>query len=243
VAEHPEVLTPAMVNLDGFHLTHTYEPIDVPAQDAVDAFLPPFETPNRMSLERPTNLGVSSTPADNMEFKYQQHAAMLAAAKVIVDVEDRFASFFGRRGAGLSEGYRAEDAEIVLVTLGSVTGTVRTVVDALREEGVRVGLLKLRYLRPFPEEDVRRIAASARVLGVLEKDISFGYEGTVFTNVASAVAKGGDRPILRNFVAGLGGRNISRDDIAGVFRELAAASAAAPGKSVRWVNLGVATDA
>lgn len=242
VAEHPDVLTPAMVNLDGFHLTHTYEAIEVPGRDAVDAFLPPFDSPNRMCLEKPKNLGFSSRPSDNMEIKHQQHRAMLAAARVIGEVDARFASAFGRRRGGLTESYRTADAEIVLATLGSVTGTARTVVDALREEGVKAGLLKLRFLRPFPEAEVRSVAASVRALGVLEKDISFGYEGTVFTNVASAVAKGSARPLLRNFVAGLGGRDISLEDIAGAFRELAAGSAGGGGKTVRWVNLGVETD-
>jgi len=241
VAEHAKVLTPVMVNLDGFVLTHTYELVEVPAQEAVDKFLPPFKTTNKMSFEAPTNMGFTATPTHYAEFKYQQHQAILDSAKVIAAVDRAFGEQFGRRYGGLIEAYRVEDAELVLITLGSVTGTARIVVDQLRAEGRKVGLLKLRYLRPFPAEELRALTRPAQAVGVLEKNISMGYEGTVFTNVRSALAQNGrDIPTL-NFVAGLGGRDISKPDIAQMFAQLSSAAVELPANHVIFVNLGVET--
>ena len=220
IGEDSRVLTPVMVNLDGFVLTHTYELVDVPTSAEADAFLPPFRTANKMDMDKPVNMGFSAGPLDNQEFKQQQHLAMRAAGPVIREVEARFAAQFGRAYPGLVEAYRCDDAEVVLVTLGSVAGTVRVVVDRLRAEGRKVGLLKLRYLRPFPEAEIQTALAGVRAVGVLEKDISFGYEGTVFTNVNSALAKTGRLPHLQNFVGGLGGRELSKADIEDMFDRL-----------------------
>ncbi|MFZ4394930.1 MAG: pyruvate ferredoxin oxidoreductase [Kiritimatiellia bacterium] len=221
IGEDPRVLTPVMVNLDGFVLTHTYELVDVPTSEATDAFLPPFKTHNKMDFDTPTNMGFSAGPLDNQEFKQQQHLALLAAGPVIGEIEARFAERFGRAYPGLVEAYRCDDAEFILVTLGSVAGTVRIVVDRLRAEGQRVGLLRLRYMRPFPEAELRAALTRAKAVGVLEKDISFGYEGTVFTNVNSALARGGRLPRMLNFVGGLGGRDLSKADIEEMFLRLA----------------------
>ena len=239
VAEHAKVLTPVMVNLDGFVLTHTYELVEVPAQDAVDKFLPPFKTTNKMSFEKPTNMGFTATPAHYAEFKFQQHQALLDAATVIADVDRTFGEQFGRYYGGLLDAYRVEDAEIILITLGSVTGTARVVVDQLRAAGEKVGLIKLRYLRPFPSEELRSLTRHARALGVLEKNISIGYEGTVFTNVRSALAQNGDTIPILNFVAGLGGRDISKQDITQMFEQLSSAITEPPANPVIFVKLGV----
>jgi pyruvate ferredoxin oxidoreductase alpha subunit len=242
VAEHPRVLTPTMVNIDGFVITHTYELVEVPAQADVDAFLPPFQTTNKMSFEVPTNMGFTATPAHYTEFKYQQHRALLDAAAVATEVDRTFGQRFGRAYGGLLEGYRAADAELLLITLGSVTGTARIVVDQLRANGRKVGLVKLRYLRPFPAKELAALTARAAAVGVLEKNISLGYEGTVFTNVVSALAQAGQNAPALNFVAGLGGRDIAKTDIAAMFDRLAAAALQPPPQRVFFINLGVATD-
>jgi pyruvate ferredoxin oxidoreductase alpha subunit len=244
VAEHPEVLTPFMVNLDGFVLTHTYELVDLPEQEAVDAFLPAFQTTNKMDLEAPTNMGFTATPAHYTGFKIQQHRALLAAGPVIREVDERFSAHFGRCHGGLVEGYRLEDAELVLVTLGSVTGTARVVVDALRAQGRKVGLVKLRYLRPFPERELVELLRDAKAIGVLEKNISMGFEGTVFTNVNSALLQGGwdPRRQVLNFVAGLGGRDIAKEDIAAMFDHLEQSLHTPPAERVIFINPGVLLD-
>jgi pyruvate ferredoxin oxidoreductase alpha subunit len=241
IAEDVRVLTPVMINLDGFVLTHTYELVMIPDQEDVDAFLPPYANPNIMDLDHPRNLGFSSTPRDNMEFKYQQHMAVLCAKDIIGDVDAAFGERFGRHYGGLVSNYRTDDADCVLITLGSVAGTVRAVVDEMRKDGKAVGLCRLRYVRPFPEAEVAALSATGRTLGVLEKDISFGYEGTVYTNVNSALLKAGHASPVLNFIGGLGGRSITREDIRSIFENLLDAERQRAIDSVRFVNLGVAT--
>jgi len=220
IAEHKDVLTPMMVNLDGFILTHTYELVDIPEQEMVDKFLPAFQTPNKMSFEEPKNLGFSSKPDDNTEFKYQQNEAMFNSIQVLKDVDQEFADTFGRKYDGMVEEYMCEDAEVVLVALGSVCGTIRVVVDKMRAEGKKVGLLKIRYMRPFPEAEVKDLAKRVKGIGVIDKDISFGYEGTVYTNVNSAISKIDQYVFKSNFVGGLGGRDITKAEIEDMFNHL-----------------------
>ncbi|WP_341876211.1 transketolase C-terminal domain-containing protein [Defluviitalea saccharophila] len=242
IAEHKEVLTPVMVNLDGFVLTHTYELVEVPRQEDVDEFLPPFDTENKLDFENPKNMCFSSSPSDNMEFKYQQHKAALKASEVIKKVDQSYREKFGRGYGGLVDGYRCDDAEIILITLGSITGTCRVVVDELRSQGKKVGVLKIRFMRPFPEKEILDITRGAKVIGVLEKDISFGYEGTVYTNVNSALIKSGRIIKSYNFIAGLGGRDISREDIKYMYEYLEQAASGAEKECVKFINLGVDTD-
>lgn len=242
IAEDKKVLLPVMVNLDGFAVTHTYEEVELPLQNDVDEFLPPFETPHKLDFDNPKNMGFSSTPQDNMEFKYQQNEATLAAVQVIKEVNKKFAEKFGRDYGGLIEDYRCGDAEVIIVTLGSITGVVKDTADELREEGVRAGVLKIRFMRPFPEEEIVEVLKNAKAIAVLEKDISFGYEGTVFTNTASAVAKSGKTFKLLNYIAGLGGRDVSKKDIRKIYEELIEAVKGKAVKRVQFVNLGVETD-
>ncbi len=243
VAEDQKVLTPFMVNLDGFVLTHTYEEILVPDQNLVDEYLPAFKTPAKMSMSNPMNMGFSSSPADNMEFKYQQHKAMMDAVPVIEEADKAFGDMFGRYYNGMLDAYKCDDADVVLVTLGSITGTARVVVDAMRAEGKKVGLLKIRYMRPFPVEQLQKVVQGKAVVGVLDKDISFGMEGTIYTNVNSAMARGGMGIPTYNFIAGMGGRNISRDDIRYMFDALLeAAKGGSSRKQVEFVNMGVTID-
>jgi len=243
IAEDQKVLTPFMVNLDGFVLTHTYEEIIVPEQEKVDAFLPAFKTPSKMSMDAPMNMGFSSSPADNMEFKFQQHMAMMDAMPVIEATDQAFGQAFGRYYKGMVDAYLCDDAEVVLVTVGSITGTARVVVNSMRAEGKKVGLLKLRYMRPFPVEQLQDNVRGKAAVGVLDKDISFGMEGTIYTNINSAMARGGLSIPTYNFIAGMGGRNISRDDIRYMFDALMeVADGGASRKQVEFVNMGVTID-
>ena len=239
IAEDLNVLTPFMINLDGFVLTHTYESVLIPSQEDVDEFLPAFHSPYIMDLDNPKNMGFSSTPADNMEFKYQQNQAMLKSKEVIQKTEIEFGKKFGRYYGGLIDSYCIEDADVVLITIGSIAGTVRTVVDKLRNTGTKVGLLKIRYMRPFPAEEIIKVIRNAKSVGVLEKDISFGFEGTVFTNVSSAVAGSGLTPKLINFIGGLGGRTITPQHIEDIINELFKAINNEIHNHVQFVNLGV----
>lgn len=220
IAEDPEIMTPVMVNLDGFVLTHTYELVEIPEQDKVDKFIPFQNYENKMDLDNPRSTCITAGPLWNTEFRYQQHHAILNAAQKIKEADVEYKKLFERTYGGLVEQYCCEDADVILVTLGSVTGTARIVVDSLRAKGEKVGLLKLRCLRPFPREEVVDILKNAKAIGVLEKDISFGYEGAVFTDVNSALSSLENGPKTFNFIAGLGGRNISKDDIQEMYEEL-----------------------
>lgn len=220
IAENKAVSTPVMVNLDGFVLTHTYETVDIPTQEEADAFLPPYQTDNKMNLEKPTNMAFSVGPDANMEFKYIQHEAMLSAKKIISEVDAKFNSIFGRSYGGLIQEYRCHDADYILLTLGSITGLARTVIDSLRDEGEKVGVIKIRFLRPFPDAEIVSAVKGAAAIGVLEKDISFGAEGTVYTNVNSALVKGRRSIPSFNFVGGLGGRDITTANIREMFAHI-----------------------
>jgi pyruvate ferredoxin oxidoreductase alpha subunit len=242
IAENIKVLTPVMINLDGFILTHTYELVEIPSHEEVKKFLPPFETPYKMDLESPKNMGFSSSPADNMEFKYQQHKAVLDAKDVVRSVDLSFKESFGRGYGGLVDAYRCDDAQMIVISLGSTTGTCRTVVDELRDEGWKAGVLKIRFMRPFPEEEIIEITKNAKAVAVIDRDISFGYEGTVFTNVNSALAKSKSEILKLNFIAGLGGRDISRDNIREVFISMKEGLESKAMASVSFLGLGVAID-
>lgn len=220
IAEHKAVQTPYMANLDGFVLTHTYEVVEVPTKEQADAFLPPFETENKMDLSTPRNLAFSAGPAQNYIFKYKEHRGVLESKKIIKEAEARFKEIFGRTYTGLVEAYKTEDADRVIVTLGSIAGLVRQVVDKKRAAGEKVGLLKIRYMRPFPKKELTAALSHAHAVAVLEKDISFGNEGTVFTNVNSALHEGGVAIETQNYIGGLGGKNISEAEIEQIFDDL-----------------------
>lgn len=220
IAEHKTVSTPYMANLDGFVLTHTYEVVEVPTQEQADAFLPRFETENKLDFAHPRNLGFSAGPDYNTQFKYKEHHGLLRVREVVKEAETRFAGIFGRRYTGLTENYRTEDADFILVTLGSISGLAREIVDDLREKNIKAGLLRLRYLRPFPGEEIARTLSGAKAAAVLEKDISFGGDGTVYTNVTAALQKAGVRLPVSDYIGGLGGRNISAEEIEQIFEEL-----------------------
>ena len=225
VAENPAVATPVMVNLDGFALTHTYETVDVPEPGEAYAFLPPYEPAgNRFDFEQPVNIGFSAGPEYNRYFKYWEHRDMLDAPAVVTRVEQRFAEVFGRQYPGMVEALSCDDADVILVTLGSAAGLVRSVVRQLRDQGVRAGMLRIRYLRPMPSALIAEALRGAKAVGVLEKDVSFGAEGTVFTNVNSALQQAAVGVPTYDFVGGLGGDDISEAQVRGMYAMLAQAA-------------------
>ena len=228
-------MLPVMVNLDGFVLTHTYELIHTIDQDKVDAFIPYQQFADAMDLDAPMATCITAGPLYNTEFRYQQHVDTLKAKAKIEAVDAEFGQVFGRSYGGMIEAYCCEDADAILVTLGSVAGTVRCVVDAYREAGKKVGLLKVRCMRPFPAEEVCEVVKNAKAVGVLEKDISFGFEGVVYTDVNSSLKARNMSVPTANYVGGLGGRSISKDDIAKIFDALLAGEVNA--ECAEFVNL------
>lgn len=237
IAEDHRVLLPAMVGLDAFVLTHTMEGVDIPLQEEVDEFLPPYKPIYSLDVSNPMTFGSFGTPAHYMEFKYQQWEAMENARKVIDEVFTEFEDKFGRKYEKVSE-YRTDDAEIIFFTMGSVSGTARAAVDKLRENGIKAGTAKITVFRPFPVYRIREIAKKAKVLAVLDRALSFGMAGPVYSDVSGALINEKDRPMLMDFIVGLGGRDITFDD----FYHMAdiARDALEKGKVeqvVNWVNL------
>lgn len=239
IGENPKVMLPVMINLDGFLLTHTYELVEIPDQAKVDEFLPPYETDHKMDMDDFKSVCIGVGPEYHTEFRYRQFYDFRYAEEAIEAVDKEYGDKFGRYYGGMVEHYRMEDAEVVLVTVGSITSTARTVVDDMRSEGKKVGLLKLRYLRPFPEDDFIGLSDNIKAIGVLDKNLSYGYEGTVYTNVNSALSKRESRIPSLNFIAGLGGRAISREDIEEMFNELLEYDGDPKAERVRFVNLNI----
>ncbi|MDN5325980.1 MAG: pyruvate ferredoxin oxidoreductase alpha subunit [Moorella sp. (in: firmicutes)] len=220
IAAHPEVLTPVMVCLDGYVLSHTEEIVDVPEQEAVDGFLPPYRPEYAVDPARPIVFGIGAGPELYPAFKHYQHQAMLRAREIIEDVDREFAALFGRSYGGLVDPYYCDGAEVVLVLMGATAGTAREVVDDLRRRGEQVGLLRLRSFRPFPVAALRSVLAGTKVVAVLDRDCSFGYEGVLATEIKAALqgANVPGTPEVAGFTGGLGGSDIRPEDLAGIFR-------------------------
>ena len=221
IAEEKTVSTPFMVNLDGFILTHTYEEVDIPSQEQADRFLPKYETDNKLDLNNPKNMAFSAGPEHNYIFKYKEHIGMKNAVPVIGEAEEKFAEIFGRKYSGVIDTYKTEDADYIIITLGSIAGLCRETADKLRAKGIKAGVLRIRYMRPFPAKEIADAVRNAKAAAVLEKDISFGNEGAVFTNVNSALHSENVSVPTYNFIGGLGGRNISAADIEEIISEIA----------------------
>ncbi len=218
IAEHLSL--PVMVCMDGFILTHAYEEIDVPEAAMVDAFLPALEPRQVLDPAEPMTIGAMVGPEAFAEVKYLAHAKQMQALDVIPEVAAEFEASFGRPSGGLLRGYRIDDAETVIVALGSVLGTIEDTVDQMREEGIAIGVLAIKSFRPFPLEEVRAaLAQAARVL-VLEKALAVGVGGIVSANVRMALS--GLRLHGYTVIAGLGGRAITGASLRGLFDDAVA---------------------
>jgi pyruvate ferredoxin oxidoreductase alpha subunit len=219
IAEDPRVLLPVMICGDGYALTHSSESLEILGQKEVDDFLPPYKAEHAyLDVDRPIAQGLIIPPTYHMEAKYQMYQAMINAKKVIKEVNDDFASKFSRNYEGLIQRYKTEDAERILIFLGSTTGTARAVIDDLRERGEKIGLIKLRSFRPFPSEEIKKAVKQAKSIGVFDRSFSYGSAGQCFTEVRNALY-GENKPIF-NFVAGLGGRDIREEDIIFMFNQI-----------------------
>jgi pyruvate ferredoxin oxidoreductase alpha subunit len=207
IAEDKGAVLPFMLCLDGFVLSHTVERVELPEQEEVDAFLPKFKPLNFLDPKNPMCMNIAVTPAHSMEMRYQLDRQMESCRQVIKEVDKEFAKAFGRSYGGLIDTYRMEDAEMALITLGTATSTARVAVDELRAEGKKAGLIKLRFMRPFPHEEIREATKGLKALGVFDRSISANRFGPVFTEVRNSLY-GSGLPIT-NHIAGIGGRDLT----------------------------------
>jgi pyruvate ferredoxin oxidoreductase alpha subunit len=210
-----ELSVPVMVCMDGFILTHAYERVDMPTQEQVDAFLPPYEPRQVLDPADPVSIGAMVGPEAFMEVRYLAHAKQRQALELIPAWASEFKRIFGRESGGLTHNYRLEDAETVVVALGSVLGTIKDTVDEMRAAGVKIGVLGISCFRPWPTAAVRSALANARRVVVLEKSLAVGLGGIVANNVAASYP--GSPDVVHTVVAGLGGRAITRGSLHKVF--------------------------
>jgi len=212
-----ELSMPVMVCMDGFILTHAVERVDMPTQAQVDAFLPPYEPRQVLDPAEPVSIGAMVGPEAFMEVRYIAHAKQTMALERIPQIAEEFRACFGRTTGGLVRSYHCEDAETIVVALGSVIGTLRDTVEELRATGAKVGVLGITSFRPFPLAAVRAVLQGAKRVVVLEKSFSVGLGGVVSTDVRMALS--GLQLHGYTVVAGLGGRAITKASLARTLHE------------------------
>jgi len=213
-----EAHLPVMINQDGFYLTHTSEPVDVPDQEAVDLFLPPFQAPFKLNVDDPKTYSIVCGADLFSSIKYKRQSDTLAVAKLWDRAAERFDSRFNRLHKTVDP-YRTEDADLCIVGIGTAAGTIRLAVDRLREEGLKAGSLRLAMIRPFPVEGFQKAIGTAKHVIVIDRDISLGAEGIVAQEVKAALFGNGADLKVTGFVAGIGGNDVTVDTIIPLVRQ------------------------
>jgi len=209
IAENESVSLPVMVCIDGFTLSHVYEPVQIEAQEKVDKFLPEYKALDFLDTSNPKTFGAFAQPNSFMEFKEQQQIAMEASRKVIADVAKEFSKEFGRKyGDGFMELVEMKDAQYALLCVGTAAGTAREVIAEMRKKGKKVGLIKLKAIRPFPFEELKKACAKLKGLAIIDRHVSLGFEGALTIDIKAALKD--DKVNVQGFISGLGGRDIDR---------------------------------
>jgi pyruvate/2-oxoacid:ferredoxin oxidoreductase alpha subunit len=203
-----KMLLPVMVNLDAFFLSHTYEAVDVPDQEAVDKFLPPFKPEWKLDTQNPRAFGGLTSPAIYMEFQYNTQKAMEATLPYINEAGREYEKITGRFYGNI-EGYKTEDAECVLITSGTIGRTANIVIDELRAQGVKIGNLRIRTFRPLPIDEIAAALSGKKKAFVIDRNLSFGHSGIFFEEIKAGLYNRDVHPKMFGFVAGLGGRDVT----------------------------------
>jgi len=243
------IYVPVMVCYDGFVLSHTMMPVDVPDAAAVSDFLPPYKPHTILSPEDPRNINPVIFPwrrldaegvlCDGyMELRYKLQKALVGARDTIVSVSDAYAGIFGRNHGGMLWTYRMDDAEIVLCSMGSLATEATMAADTLREQGLPAGVVGIRVFRPFPREEVREVFRNAKAIIVFEKDISYGYEGALCSDLTAAFYRSDVNAPIHNVIAGLGGRDVKARELAEAVSDVLGIFKAGQGDEKRqtWLN-------
>jgi len=209
LAEHPDVRLPAMVTEDAFYLSHTSETVEVPDAEVVDRFLPPREPHATLVPGVPSRLGSFTGPDRYVDFRRESAKAMERVPSTLAIVEEEYRRATGRDHGGAVPTYRVDDADAVLITMGTSTTTARGVVDEMRAEGKKVGIAKLRLFRPFPNDEIRALGSLTDRLGVADRSYTFGPMGAAATEVSAALYPSSHHPSVTGFYAGVGGRDVT----------------------------------
>ncbi len=221
LAEDKNIMLPVMVCMDGFTLTHGIETVDIPSQELVDKYLPPYKAPYKLDTENPMTIGPLVDADYYMETRYAIEQTMKDVLKAIPKATAEFAKVFGRNYNGLIEEYRTSDADKVIVAMGSVCGTIKDTVDELRKKGKKVGLLKVTSYRPFPAQEIYEALKGIPRVAVLDRALSLGSYTPLSSEVKAVFFGKKKKPsVVSSFVAGLGGRDITKDSIKEIFSML-----------------------
>ena len=240
LAEDYDIQLPVMVNYDGFYLSYLAMPVEIPQREDVDKFLAPLkEQPERQKMApgEPIGCGTHGMDVGFVELRYKHCMAMERAREKFDEIDKEFGEYFGRSYGGQIEEYRTEDADIILVTSGGATGTARTVIDAKREEGIKVGLVKLRLFRPFPRQRLAEALKGRKAIGVLDRSVGFGWNtGPMYMEIRALTPEIGIIPML-SYIDGLANLDITTPHIERVVDEVYAASQGKPYQEVTWIPL------
>lgn len=238
LCEDKRILLPVMVCYEGLILSHTSMPVKIPSQKKIDDFLPPYKPAWTMDVEAPLTHGSLIYPEWYMEFRYFMFEAQENARKLIPEIDEEYGRRFGRKYGGHMERYRCEDADLVLLSMGTIGSEAKITVDRLRQDGLKVGAARVRVFRPFPKEEIRKLAEEARMLTVIDRQVSYGMEGPLFTEVKASLYNQKHTPLTADFIAGLGGRDVTFLDIETIARKsLKCLKAGRVEKEVEWYGL------
>jgi pyruvate ferredoxin oxidoreductase alpha subunit len=213
IAEDHRIMLPVMVCVDGFVLPHAFEVVDLPSQKDVDDFLPPFKPIYSLDVDNPFTMGAFAEPDKYMETRYMIQYAMEASIPIVEEVAAGYKRKFGRDSGGLFEKYHIDDASTVVIAMGSMAGTIKDIVDELRAKGEKIGELRLITYRPFPKEALYEALKGAQNIVVIEKAISLGGSAPIATELRSVFHGRPANPRISGFVIGLGGRDVTIDDL------------------------------
>jgi pyruvate ferredoxin oxidoreductase alpha subunit len=214
------LMLPAMVCIDGFYLTHTVEPVDIPTIEEVRKFLPKYAPMVKLDPENPVSMGEYALPDTYQDFRQDVHNDNLAAKGKIVETDNEFKQMFGRGYGGLLEGYKNEDADYIFLAMGTVVGNAKEAVDELRAKGKKAGAVKVRSFRPFPEEEVRKVLEGKKHIAVFEKSYSLGSFAPLYSEVVNSLYSLKKRPIVSSFIGGLGGKDVPVNRLVEIFKSI-----------------------
>jgi len=227
LCEDEKVFLPAMICLEGFILSHTYMPVKMPDQEEIDDFLPPYKSGWILDVNRPLSHSNLVSPEWYMEFRYMIQEAMENAKRLIPKIDKEYCQRFGFGYGGLIEKYKCEDADLVLITMGTIGSEAKIAVDNMRKEGLKVGSARIRVFRPFPTEEITKIAEQTQMFATIDRHISFGMEGFLAAEVKASIFHKKDTPLVAGFIAGLGGRDVTFETIEKIAK-----------KSLKWLKVG-----
>lgn len=238
LCENEKVFIPAMVCLEGFILSHTYAPVRIPDQEKIDDFLPPYKSGWILDVNHPYSHANLVTPEWFMEFRYMIQESMENAKKLIPQIDKEYGKDFGKEYGGLIEKYKCEDADLVMLTMGTMGSDAKLAVDKLRKEGLKVGSARVRVYRPYPVEDLVKLAENTQILATIDRHISFGMEGFLASETKASLFSQKDQPLIAGFIAGLGGRDVTSGTIEKIAKKsLKLLSVGKVERETEWVDL------